>query len=285
MTDHLTELRHRLGGRHDREDPRDRWFEPAATRLRALAGSLAPAPAAVATPASVDLRPQCPPVYDQGRIASCTANAIAAAIAFSRARHGQVASFDPSRLFIYYNERALRGDEALDSGASTRDGIKTVAKQGVAPETLWPYDDTPASHPGGPFPPDAPAGQKPPEAAYRLAALFEVLDYRRVRRELEHMKACLVEGYPFTITLTVYPSFMSAPRQQAVVTPLPGADEQPLGQHVVLVVGYQDDDSRFVCRNSWGSGQGEGGYFYLPYDYAVGKDLATDLWTLRTIEN
>jgi hypothetical protein len=39
-----------------------------------------------ALPPSVDLRPGCPPVYDQGQLGSCTANAIAAAIQFEQIR-------------------------------------------------------------------------------------------------------------------------------------------------------------------------------------------------------
>ena len=35
-------------------------------------------------PTQVDLRPHCPPVYDQGQLGSCTANAIGAAIQFDR---------------------------------------------------------------------------------------------------------------------------------------------------------------------------------------------------------
>ena len=35
---------------------------------------------AARVPPAVDLRPGCPPVYDQGQLGSCTANAIAAAI-------------------------------------------------------------------------------------------------------------------------------------------------------------------------------------------------------------
>ena len=35
-------------------------------------------------PAKVDLRPHCPPVYDQGQLGSCTGNAIAGAVQFDR---------------------------------------------------------------------------------------------------------------------------------------------------------------------------------------------------------
>jgi C1A family cysteine protease len=48
-------------------------------------------------PAKVDLRSKCPPVYDQGNIGSCTANAIAAALQFDRKKQ-KLADFLPSRL-------------------------------------------------------------------------------------------------------------------------------------------------------------------------------------------
>lgn len=259
------------GGIRDRPDPRDHLYQPPAR--------------AAATPAAVDLRPQCPPVYDQGRLASCTANAIAGAIQFVRRKHAQTPDFVPSRLFIYYNERALAGTTADDAGASTRDGIRSVVSQGAAPESLWPYVDTPASTPGGPFPADAPAGQQPPAAAYDVASEVKVTRYLRLHNQLDQLRACLAEGYPFTIGIVVYPSFMSAPHQQQTVTPLPGTDEQPLGEHVVLAVGYDDARQWLICRNSWGVQQADQGYFYLPYAYLQRPALVGDLWTLRTLEN
>src|SRR5439155_22361636 len=82
-----------------------------------------------ALPQSIDLRKQCPPVYDQGQLGSCTANAIAAAIEFDRLKQG-LKDFTPSRLFIYYNERVMEHTVKSDAGAAIRDGIKSVAKKG-----------------------------------------------------------------------------------------------------------------------------------------------------------
>ncbi len=94
-----------------------------------------------ALPRSVDLRAGCPPVFDQGQLGSCTANAIAAAISFDQRKQKMAQPFVPSRLFIYYNERALEGTIATDSGATLRDGIKAVAEQGSCPEPMWPYKE------------------------------------------------------------------------------------------------------------------------------------------------
>ena len=59
-----------------------------------------------ALPASVDLTSACPPVYDQGQLGSCTANAIGGAIEFDQIKQNLSPIFVPSRLFIYYNERS-----------------------------------------------------------------------------------------------------------------------------------------------------------------------------------
>src|SRR5919199_2009735 len=99
------------------------------------------APPAIVTalPVQVDLRPKCPPVYDQGQLGSCTANAIGAAYEFDVMKQG-MPDFRPSRLFVYYNERVMEGTVDSDSGAMIRDGVKSIAAQGVCPENEWPYD-------------------------------------------------------------------------------------------------------------------------------------------------
>jgi C1A family cysteine protease len=107
-------------------------------------------------PARADLRSQCPPVYDQGQLGSCTANAIGAAIQYERRKQKLKPDFVPSRLFIYYNERVMEHSVASDSGAQIRDGIKSVAKQGDCPEKEWPYLEAKFTH-------------KPPASCYKDA--------------------------------------------------------------------------------------------------------------------
>src|SRR3981081_4189702 len=112
----------RFGWIPDLPDHRDLLFSAPRTILRKL-------------PRKVDLKPKCPPVFDQGEIGSCTANAIGAAIEFDQKKQRSRA-FTPSRLFIYYNERVMENTVNEDSGAMIRDGIKSVAKQGVCPEKM-----------------------------------------------------------------------------------------------------------------------------------------------------
>ena len=236
-----------------------------------------------ALPSSVDLRDRCPAlVYDQGRIGSCTANAIAGAFEFDLLKQ-ELPDFMPSRLFIYYNERSIEGTVGTDSGAMIRDGVKSMAKLGVCPEDEWKYDDTPPQSDGGPWPDGARAGQEPSQQCYTDALNNKVASYQRVVRSLSQFKGCLAEGYPFVFGFTVYESFEGDTVSKTGVVPLPAPDEQVLGGHAVLAVGYDDADQRFLVRNSWGAGWGMAGYFTMPYAYLTERSLSSDFWTLRTV--
>ena len=64
---------------------------------------------AKALPRRVSMRSRMPPVYDQGQLGSCTANSIGAILEFNQLKQGESDATTPSRLFIYYNERAMEG--------------------------------------------------------------------------------------------------------------------------------------------------------------------------------
>jgi len=220
-------------------------------------------------PPSVDLRTQCPPVFDQGQLGSCTGNGIAGAIEFDQHKQGN-REFAPSRLFIYYNERVMEGTVSQDSGAQIRDGIKSVATLGAPPEKDWPYDI-------------AKFAQKPPTKAYADAKEDLVTAYSRVTQDLLQMQGCLADGYPFVFGFTVYESFESDTVAKTGVVPMPSSGEKVLGGHCVVAVGYDNSDRRFIIRNSWGTGWGMKGYCTMPYEYLLSSHLANDFWTVRSV--
>ena len=222
-------------------------------------------------PARIDLRPECPPVYDQGAMGSCTANAIGAAFEFGLMKQDKSSVFTPSRLFIYYNERVMEHTVNLDNGAEIRDGIKSVNKQGVCPEKMLPYEITRFA-------------DKPRPACYKEALKHQVLSYHRVLRSPEQMKGCLAEGFPFVFGFTVYESFESITVSKTGRLNLPKKSEKVVGGHAVLAVGYDDASKRFIVRNSWGSGWGQKGYFTMPYSYLAAENLSDDFWTIRMVE-
>ena len=222
-------------------------------------------------PTKVDLRPKCPPIYDQGQLGSCTANAIGAALEYDQIKQAEPDVATPSRLFIYYNERVMEGTVASDSGAQIRDGVKSVAKQGACMEDTWPYNIEKFT-------------KKPSKPCYEEGKEHQAIQYLRLSQTLNQLKGCLAEGFPFIFGFLVYESFESKTVAKTGHAPMPKANEGLLGGHAVLAVGYEESKQRFIVRNSWGTGWGMKGYFTMPYPYLVQSSLARDFWTVRSVE-
>ena len=150
-------------------------------------------------------------------------------------------------------------------------GIKSVNKQGVCPEKLWPYDIIRFA-------------DKPHANCYEEALKHQVLSYQRVSRLLSQMRGCLADGYPFVFGFTVYESFESPEVAKLGRLNMPKKNEQQVGGHAVMAVGYDDTAKRFLARNSWGAGWGKQGYFTMPYNYLMDAGLSDDFWTVRVVE-
>lgn len=253
--------KHYYGWKKDRPDERDQFHDFSSNKMLRL--NLID---------KIDLRSKCPPIYDQGNLGSCTANAIAAAYEFDmmhefRGNDQAIIPFTPSRLFIYYNERAMEGSISEDAGAEIRDGIKSLNAIGICSEELYPYDISKFT-------------EKPADKCYELAKGHKAVAYKKVNQNLNDMKQTLVLGYPIVFGFSVYESFETLEMATTGKMTIPKADETLLGGHAVMAVGYDDEKQVFIVRNSWSEKWGDKGYFYMPYSFITNPDYASDFWTV-----
>lgn len=218
----------------------------------------------------VDLRPFCSSIEDQGNLGSCTGQAIAGAIELLNKRASR--TLDVSRLFIYYYERSMIGTVNYDSGAYIRDGIKVCYTYGAPVESLWPYNINKFR-------------TLPPSTAMQDAVKRKVTSYQRVA-DFNGVIDAVASGYPVVVGFTVYSSFESNSVARTGVMPYPDTSkERLLGGHAVLIVGYNKNRNVFIVRNSWGSGWGEGGYFYMPFQVVQNTNMSGDFWIIKSLAN
>lgn len=184
-----------------------------------------------------------------------------------RQRHRRV--IFPSRLFLFYNARAMEHRERTNEGVFIRDGIKAVARFGDCPESLWPY----VEHR---FP------VRPPDRCYRKALKYKAVQYYRIHRDLGDLRSCLASGYPFVFGFNAHEKFQTVAKHTGFLQ-MPSPGEKVIGKHAVLAVGYDDARRRLMVRNSWGRRYGLDGYFTMPYEYLLKKDLSADFWTIRVV--
>lgn len=207
--------------------------------------------------------------FDQLNLGSCTANAAGSMVMYCRIKQKKLNAFAPSRLFNYYNARALNGWENEDSGAYIRDAIGVTAKYGSLPEDSYPYEIEKFR-------------EKPPQWCYDSAYRNRSIIYYRLEQTLEDMKQCLVEDYPFICGFTVYNDFPW--HSTDGVVNLPQRSTYVVGGHAIMIIGFDDGGQRFHFINSWGKTWGKLGRGSIPYTYFTNPNLSSDFWTIRLVD-
>ena len=237
--------------------------------------------AKVNMPSSPDLREWCPPIEKQGALGSCTANAGVGLVEYyERRAFGR--HIDASRLFLYKATRNLLHWTG-DRGAFLRTTMAAMVLFGVPPEEYLPYVI-------------ADFDKEPSSFCYAFAQGYQAIQYFRLDPPatpsdllLKRIKSFLAAGLPSMFGFTVFSSVGQSTDDGKI--PYPCRGERILGGHAVVAVGFNDEiktknttcgvetTGALLIRNSWGTGWGDKGYGWLPYEYVL-RGLAIDWWSL-----
>lgn len=225
-------------------------------------------------PPKVDLRPFMTAVEDQQETNSCAANATAGAYEYLVKRHLGEDAYDVSRLFIYFNGRAVADpDNIEDEGSVLQCVIDGLREHGACSEETWPFEP-------------AAVNDEPPEEAYEEASQFLIEDTELVPTDIDAWKTALAAGHPIIFGIKLFGSFDK--QKKAGLVPMPSPKEagrESHGGHAMLCVGYSDPDQVFIVRNSWGPSWGDKGYCYIPYRYLINEEYNFgDSWIIKRID-
>lgn len=206
----------------------------------------------VAAADSIDLRPWDSNIEDQGSLGSCVSNAITSAYELLVRRLYSTQFVDLSRLFVYYNSRLFDNTIKEDAGTYIRDGLKAGARYGLCSEKLWPYilskfDQQPT--------PDCYV-----DATTRIITKYETL------YTIQDLLDALNDHKPVVAGMTLYPDFLTITTSNPIIK-VPSMNEQPVGNHAVVILGYDLPSQIFLAKNSFGVTWGDQGYFWIPFDY------------------
>lgn len=249
----------KFGWRPDLKDLRD--YRPDQVPWAYSAVKKAPHPAVTSIPTTI-------PIFDQGDLGSCTANAVLRLYAHDEMR--RTGRYTPlSRLFLYKATRDRLGWGG-DCGATIRDTMKSLVLMGCALEKTWPYKESKFD-------------QVPNWIACSEANSFQALRYIRLK-SLEEIKAYIRAGFPVAFGFTCYESIDRVGSDGIIKFPEKG--ENVADGHAIVAEGYRDNLGQGYLRvaNSWGETWGERGFGWLPYQYFE-SGLCDDFWTLLWAEH
>lgn len=208
-------------------------------------------------PSLVDLSPSLPPPGNQGQQGSCVAWTVAYALrsyqAFQHERSSLVVApgvIDSARVFspaFVYNQI----NNGRNAGTYFGDALNLLQEMGAAPLADMPYNANDFL-------------SQPDSATIASAARYRLLSWKRVNyKDIIEVKSQLNAGYPVMIGAKVDDGFMKAGKD-FVWKEVSGEQR---GGHAMLVVGYDNDRHAFRAINSWGTGWGDGGYYWFDYDF------------------
>lgn len=203
-------------------------------------------------PSSIDLRQYDSQGETQGKLGSCTANAITSCYEVLVNILYPDKFVELSRLYVYYHSRLFDDDLEFDKGSTIRNGLKSVKNYGVCSETLWPYDITKFT-------------EQPTPPCYLDGTKRKIVEYN-VLYENNEIKEVLANKCPVVLGIEIFYDFTNINKDNNTV-PVPVNFAYSLGGHAVTIMGYDNDKNSFLIKNSWGIDWGDNGYAWLPYDY------------------
>lgn len=216
-----------------------------------------------------------PELIEQGDIDCCVPNCISLVYYYNTFKQGNHLNFRISRLFLYYSVRKIYNEMSDDSGSRIIDCIKILKNTGVPPEILHPYHEK--------F-----LYKKPSELSKKLAKYCKLLGFIQLEKNsitVNNIKKNLLENNLVICGIKIFENFNNKLTVKSGQVVLPLEEEELIGGHSIVIVGFDDWKKNFIFINSWGKNWGLNGLGFIPYSYITNENLADEFFILTKITN
>jgi len=223
----------------------------------------------------IDYTSEMSPVKNQGSLGSCVGFAVVAMKEWQEQQEHlqellegkkykrKSKHYDLSEQWMYYKCKEI-DYWPNEEGTSIRFAMKILNKVGVPCEKAWPYN---ASYVG-----------KPKRWANLVSKWSLGGEYIRMRTP-EDIINSLGNNGPLPIGIAVYKEMFYTTSNGIIKYPVD--PDTCYGGHAICLVGWNPEIKMFKFKNSWGTGWGQNGYGYLPYNYI--KDFCWDAWEIKDL--
>ena len=180
------------------------------------------------------------PVRNQGACGSCVAFGVIGAFEAVIAKEGD-GMHDLSEAHLYFcNSRQC------ENGWQMSSALDYLRDTGVPDEPCFPY---------------APSNMPCNTCSDWEERVWKIKEWEHLSTDKERIKEALIRYGPLPAGMTIYQDFFA---YDGGIYEHKSGDYR--GGHIVVIVGYDENDDYWICKNSWRSGWGENGYFRIKFD-------------------
>jgi C1A family cysteine protease len=200
------------------------------------------------------------PIRDQGSCGSCVAFGVCAAMegTLRVQLNDPSLNIDLAEAHLFYCHGRAQG-RTCSTGWIPDQALQACKDKGIVDESHYPY--TPGDQ-------DCTGLSSDWQQHLHKVTEFHVVD------ATADMKTWISTKGPLTACFIVYADFRYY--KSGVYRHVSGAQ---VGGHCVSIVGYDDNARCWLCKNSWGRGWGEDGFFKIAYG-----ECGIDTWQVCSVE-
>ena len=160
-----------------------------------------------------------------------------------------------------------------DQGASLRSVFTALSTYHYTDEVKYPYEIEKVN-------------SIPPKQIFEDSITITInkcpfVSYRQITQTKCSLKYSLYMcQLPILCGIMVYSNFMRLTKEDDILS-LPAPDEELLGGHAVVVIGFDDETDTFEILNSHGSDFADGGYFRIKSNYLLNSEMAFEFYTVQ----
>ena len=223
-------------------------------------------------PSKFSLKDRVKQVYDQLSLNACSANATANFLQLSD--KGNILKSSISRLYLYFTTRWLDKKNMLpveDQGATLKSVFTALSTYHYIDEVKYPYEIEKVN-------------SIPPSKVFEEAITVNkcpFVSYRQITQTKCSLKYSLYMcQLPILCGIQVYSNFTRLTKEDDILT-LPSPQDELLGGHAVVIIGFDDETDTFEILNSHGSDFGNEGYFRIKSEYILNPELGFEFYTVQ----
>ncbi|MCO4294530.1 C1 family peptidase [Solitalea sp. MAHUQ-68] len=187
---------------------------------------------------------------DQGGESSCTSWATAYAATSSFEHNFDGMAYPAAQRSPAYVYNQVNSSSDCSAGTYFSDNLNVLKNQGVCSLTEMPYQDGLCNI--------LPTSQQTQAASTHKITSWGTVNYKNIT----DVKTLVSSNVPVLIGFTVDDSFYNMGKSGWVWKKKSG---RSYGGHAVAIMGYDDAKQAFKVQNSWGTGWGLNGYFWIDY--------------------
>ena len=223
-------------------------------------------------PNKCNLKHRVKQIYDQKNMNACSANATANLL--SIVDKDNKLNCNISRMYLYFCTRWIDNNMILpvqDSGGTLKSTIDAISRyRYVDEDKVYPYfehlvNDIPYKHVF--------------EDAFKHKS--PITSYRQIIPSKHAIKYILYKlEQSILFGMSIYTNFLDITKENDILG-MPKTEDEFLGYHAVLIVGYDDETETFDILNSHGSDWGDDGYFRMKYEYILNPNLCFEFYCVQ----